>query len=73
MQKVVGGSVPLGLTLLRLSRCDRISFRGETSALHMEVTHQNDCTAAVPKLVYFKNSLTGYGYEILVPFFSVVV
>lgn len=44
-------------------------IRGDISASHMEVTHRNYCTAAVPKQMYFKNSLTGYGYEVLVPFF----
>lgn len=39
------------------------------SPLHFDVTHQNYCAAVVPKHISFKDSLTGSGCEILVPFF----
>lgn len=36
-------------------------------------SHQNYYTAGVPSQMDCKNSLTGYGYEILVPLFCRVV
>lgn len=68
MQKVAGGTVPFCKTRLQLSRSSRIFLGGNILALHMDVTPQNDCTAAVPKQMYFKNSVMGNGYETLVPF-----
>lgn len=47
-------------------------FEGDVSALHMEVTPQNDCTAAVPKQMYFKNSLRGKWLQDFGAFFVVV-
>lgn len=48
-------------------------FGGNILALHMDVTPQNDCMTAVPKQMYFKNSLMENGYETLVPFLMLLL
>lgn len=64
----MGGTLPLCKTTAVIALQVTGFIRSDISALCIDVTHPNYCAAAVPKQIYFRNSMTGNGCEILVPF-----